>query len=405
MMDSAFNFIIPVYENMPIKTKKPNPNEKIEVTKIEGYFLDTTYYNTKEKTELLNDINGKVITTLDKAAKVSVINPLNNKWAKVMLYDGTQGYIKFDTIDFNDKYYGKFAEVIKDEQLYTEPEKRKLNIVKVGEVLSILEKNVYTDGTGNSWDKVETAEGIVAYFIDSYLKTIDREYDVQVSIDNTNIINAEEVIDVLPLTQEEKQLIKNNKQEGSASVGVKAKELKDITNDEKALVETVRDGADVKFYDIVMEMYVFDKDSLKEKRKVSETGNFIVKLKLPNDIVSNEKEYKIARIHEGQVDVLDTTLNENGELVFETNKFSTYAVMYKEKGETKPATNTESKLDENNVKGENNNSKITTQAESKKDTTNPKTGDNIIIWISLMVVSILGIAGIVKFIKQNKHNV
>ena len=46
----------------------------------------------------------------------------------------------------------------------------------------------------------------------------------------------------------------------------------------------------------------------------------IVKLKLPNEIVSNEKEYKIARIHEGQVDVLDASLNENGELIFETNK-------------------------------------------------------------------------------------
>lgn len=399
MMDSSFNFIIPVYENMPTENKKPNPNEKIKATKIEGYFLDATYYNTKERIELLNDINGKVITTLDKGAKVSVINPLNKQWAKVMLYDGTQGYIEFDKIDFNDKYYGKFAEVIQDEKLYTEPEKRELNIVKAGEILSILEKNVYTDGKGNSWDKIETAEGIVAYFIDSNLKTIDREYDVQVSIDNTNITNAKAIIDVLPLTQEEKKLIENDKQEGSVSVGIKAKELKNVTNEEKALVETVRNNADVKFYDIVMDMYVFDKDSLKEKRNVSETGNFIVKLKLPNDIVSNEKEYKIARIHEGQVDVLDATLNENGELVFETNKFSTYAVMYKEKVETKPTTNTQSNLDENNVKEENNNSKITAQAESIKDTTNPKTGDNIIIWISLMVVSILGIAGIVKFIK------
>ena len=410
MMDSTFNFIIPVYENMPTETKKPNQNEKIEVTKIDGYFLDATYYNTKERTELLNDINGKVITTLDKGAKISVINPLNEQWAKVMLYDGTQGYIKFDTIDFNDKYYGEFAEVTKDKRLYAEPEKRELNIVQAGEILSILEKNVYTDEKGNSWDKVETAEGIVAYFIDSNLETIEREYDVQVSIDNTNITNAESIIDVLPLTQEEKQLIENDKQEGSVSVGVKAKELINVTNEEKALVETVRNGADVKYYDIIMDMYVFDKDSLKEKRRVSETSNFIVKLKLPNEIVSNEKEYKIARIHEGQVDVLDASLNENGELIFETNKFSTYAVMYKDIAK-KDETNTENKLEdnntaENNVKKENSNSKTTAQAESKKDTAistkNPKTGDVIQGYIGMMIFATLGIVFIAVIRSKRK---
>lgn len=46
-----------------------------------------------------------------------------------------------------------------------------------------------------------------------------------------------------------------------------------------------------------------------------------------------------------------------------------------------------------------------TTAEEKTTTTtsnNPKTGDNIVIWISLMIVSILGVAGTVKFVKKNK---
>ena len=33
---------------------------------------------------------------------------------------------------------------------------------------------------------------------------------------------------------------------------------------------------------------------------------------------------------------------------------------------------------------------------------NPKTGDNITLWISLMVISILGVVGTVKFVKKNK---
>ena len=46
-----------------------------------------------------------------------------------------------------------------------------------------------------------------------------------------------------------------------------------------------------------------------------------------------------------------------------------------------------------------------TTAKEKTTTTtsnNPKTGDNIVIWISLMIVSILGVAGTVKFVKKNK---
>ena len=43
-----------------------------------------------------------------------------------------------------------------------------------------------------------------------------------------------------------------------------------------------------------------------------------------------------------------------------------------------------------------------TVAKADETTNNPKTGDNIAIWISLMVISILGVAGTVKFVKKNK---
>jgi len=45
----------------------------------------------------------------------------------------------------------------------------------------------------------------------------------------------------------------------------------------------------------------------------------------------------------------------------------------------------------------------TTETATKNTTSNkPKTGDDIEIWIGLMIVSMLGIAGTVKFIKKNK---
>ena len=46
--------------------------------------------------------------------------------------------------------------------------------------------------------------------------------------------------------------------------------------------------------------------------------------------------------------------------------------------------------------------KFTIAKAEESTSNNPKTGDNIAVWISLMVVSILGVAGTVKFVKKNK---
>ena len=44
----------------------------------------------------------------------------------------------------------------------------------------------------------------------------------------------------------------------------------------------------------------------------------------------------------------------------------------------------------------------TTDTTQKANTSNPNTGDNIAIWISLMVIAMIGVAGTVKFVKRNK---
>ena len=174
MMDSKFNFIIPVYENMPKETEKPNQKEKIEVTKSQEDVLNATYNTTKERVELLNNIDGKVITTLDKGAKVSVIDSENSEWSKVMLFNGIQGYVKSKSIDLNNNASCEFVEVVEEQELYNKPEDKKLNKLSAGETLNILEKNVHTDEQGNSWDKVETPEGVIAYSLNNNLKKIEK---------------------------------------------------------------------------------------------------------------------------------------------------------------------------------------------------------------------------------------
>lgn len=87
-----------------------------------------------------------------------------------------------------------------------------------------------------------------------------------------------------------------------------------------------------------------------------------------------KRVFKIASLHEGQVIEYETT--DNGDTVScEAGLFSTFTVSY---DDVKVSTNT------------------------ANTSSNPKAGDNIVIWISLMVVSLLGFAGTVKFVKKNK---
>ena len=77
-------------------------------------------------------------------------------------------------------------------------------------------------------------------------------------------------------------------------------------------------------------------------------------MKLPDSLLNKDKSklrtYYILRLHDGVVDKLETELN-GDTLTFETNKFSTYALVY-------------------------------------EDINNPQTGDNIIVFVVGFLLSI-----------------
>lgn len=111
--------------------------------------------------------------------------------------------------------------------------------------------------------------------------------------------------------------------------------------------------------------------------------------KLPVNIPELDSDYKYTSIY-----------------LYERN----YGLQYEEKDE--PSNEEENtNTDENTEYTENNeytnknieiDSKENNTNNNKTNSSNPKTGDNIAIWISLMVVSMLGIADIVKLHKKNK---
>ena len=113
-----------------------------------------------------------------------------------------------------------------------------------------------------------------------------------------------------------------------------------------------------------------------------------VTVRLPEQLLNHDKsisrEYKILRLHNGDVTVLGAVFHEaTGELTFETDKFSTYAIAYSDK-------------------------KLVTEVEepSKEDTVtttdSPATGDAAepLYWMMIMLLSL----GAVVFVRRKKED-
>ena len=74
-------------------------------------------------------------------------------------------------------------------------------------------------------------------------------------------------------------------------------------------------------------------------------GNVAIRFVLPEDLRKDGRQYKVVRIHDGVATVLDATYDPaTGFISFETNQFSTYAIIY-----TDSATNTKSPKTNNGV--------------------------------------------------------
>ena len=114
-----------------------------------------------------------------------------------------------------------------------------------------------------------------------------------------------------------------------------------------------------------------------------------VTIKVPEELINKDsktkREYYIARSHNGKVDILETKYDEKANsLTFETDKFSDYAILYKDTKEKEAVT-------------------PTVKAENKKEVKKVKTGDstNSVLYLGLFGFSLLIIYCIVmkKIIK------
>lgn len=145
----------------------------------------------------------------------------------------------------------------------------------------------------------------------------------------------------------------------------------------------------------------FDADLFKQiaggtKEQLHEPGIDIkVTIQIPNDLLNHDRtmdrEYKIIRLHNGEVNVLSGEFDEaTKEFTFATDKFSTYAIAYSDtKIATRDTQTPDNSTDDNGNDNDNNNNNLKS----------PKTGDdsNPTLWFSLLLMSLAGL-----FVRKKK---
>lgn len=181
-------------------------------------------------------------------------------------------------------------------------------------------------------------------------------------------ISRDEIIDLLI---ENKEITANELSEIAEGKKIEiVLEVKEAQTNE--LIETSTKGYKVgKYLDITLNKIVNGtNESIHELSKVMK-----VTIKVPEELINKDsktkREYYIARSHNGKVDILETKYDEKtNSLTFETDKFSDYAILYKDKKELKTTVTT------------------SVNKSNTKQITKAKTGDNAnIIGLMMLLVS------------------
>ncbi len=187
-------------------------------------------------------------------------------------------------------------------------------------------------------------------------------------------VPAEELADKL-LTEEEKQLVAAG---ASVAIDLVVEDIsKDIPAEDKALVEKALGENTVGlFLDITLTKQVGDNAPV----KITQTnGAVTVTITVPETLRNTNakvaRTYKVIRVHEGKTDVLDAIYDgTTGKLSFQTDAFSTYALVYTD---------------------------VAVPAAGADTGTNAETGDDMPV-AALVILAVLAVAGLAVVIIGKK---
>ena len=171
-----FNFVIPVFENMPDAVCPMPGTQSIVTENIQVTDASIVVYKSKStsSTKLKTLKKGEKILRIEKGAK----KESGHIWDKVVLSDGTKGYIISEGIK-------KISDVTNCdvEAVAVEPGNLRngpgtsgttvLTTLTVGQRVTIIEKGKYKSVDGYGWSRIVLADGMQGYIVDRYVEEID----------------------------------------------------------------------------------------------------------------------------------------------------------------------------------------------------------------------------------------
>lgn len=239
------------------------------------------------------------------------------------------------------------------------------------------------------------------------------ESNVESKGDAPKIDNAEdtakEIESSVELTDEEKASIA-----AGSNISVSLVINDEVKTEEKELVEKnlsslVENGNIGQIFDISIIKKIGDGEAVSAQVNKEVTLQIAVPEKLLNKDSNIERTYKIIRVHNGEVTVLDSDkcqFNEKtGVITFKTDKFSTYAIVYTDKAKEVISGGSEAGGKDNTDNG--NNANIDVKEEPVLGSTaddSVNTGDNFNLYMYIMLLAVSGAALFLSKKKKCKNN-
>jgi len=371
------------FNTITTKEDEPNPKYSIYSENLNKFITGGTYSIMPSYSYLADGYDayvGKDKIEVYPEADITVVNE------KIVLKVGEEKEIEFNVSNDKVKDY-VFIEKLDIETAKTIEEFEEYVNLYNDEAISLKENKITANKVGASVIGVNLqGKGIPVLVVVYDVKANDKENQVDneiSSILDKTISNVVESVNtestVLGLTNEEVEKVKKAVNSGKTittelEVG---EEKKPEASEVKKIEETVDKDTVVAGY---LDINILIKADGVEIGKVRELGEKVeLKVDVPKDIAPVKegytRTYSIIRIHNEVAEVIAKGLTAvDGKLSFETDKFSTYAIAYTEVEDKDEGTvNNEQLVDE-----------------VKETSSNPKTGDSIMVAVIALTIAIVG---------------
>ncbi len=191
------------------------------------------------------------------------------------------------------------------------------------------------------------------------------------SSNSGKLVDVDDVADK-SLTEEQKARVENGE---DVKITLEVKDISDsISEDDKGLIMNMLDEYTVGLY---LDINLYAQIGSDSRQQINKTnGKIKITIKVPDSLVSTKsnvtRTYKIIRVHEGVVTLIDAIYDPaKRTLTFETDRFSTYGLVYNDVTITTPDTDDSKSKDEKEEVPKTDNS----TSKDEKDEV-PKTGDS-----------------------------